>query len=347
MSRTLRDRKTTLNDDDAVAADAAAAAGVTPTPVGVFPAAETPASSQSKKVKKYPCGKCCEEVSANVRSLCCQVCELWFHADCVPGMNKEYFENCRLTYALIGQTAFLCHVCRRVVSKFKNTMKEMQEKVEMLGDRVAVLEMEKETLAQKIENMELRTSKVKEDLEGVEKEVVSGMEKAKEEVKKDMGREMKEREERSQNVVFYGLEESREGEVEARRKEETERVKEVVRKIGVELKEEVEVKFRAGKRKEGEGEKPRPLIVKISDDETRERIFKDSRNLARVPELRSVFVSQDLTWAQREEARKEEKELRELADRKTEEAKKEGKKGKFLVVGQRGRRRVVWTDRED
>ena len=207
--------------------------------------------------------------------------------------------------------------------------------------------MEKETLAQKIENMELRTSKVKEDLEGVEKEVVSGMEKAKEEVKKDMGREMKEREERSQNVVFYGLEESREGEVEARRKEETERVKEVVRKIGVELKEEVEVKFRAGKRKEGEGEKPRPLIVKISDDETRERIFKDSRNLARVPELRSVFVSQDLTWAQREEARKEEKELREVADRKTEEAKKEGKKGKFLVVGQRGRRRVVWTDRED
>ena len=45
---------------------------------------------------------------------------------------------------------------------------------------------------------------------GVEKEVVSGMEKAKEEVKKDMGRDMKEREERSLNVVFYGIEESKE-----------------------------------------------------------------------------------------------------------------------------------------
>ena len=67
----------------------------------------------------------------------------------------------------------------------------------------------------------------------------------------------------------------------------------------------------------------------------------------RVPALKSVFVSQDLTWAQREEARKEEKELRELAEKKTEEAKKDGKKGKYLVVGQRGRRRVVWTDRED
>ena len=49
-------------------------------------------------------------------------------------------------------------------------------------ERVVVLEMEKETLAQKIENMELKTTKVKEGLEGVEKEVVSGMEKAKEEV---------------------------------------------------------------------------------------------------------------------------------------------------------------------
>ena len=218
--------------------------------------------------------------------------------------------------------------------------------MEVLTDRVMVLEMEKETLAQKVENMEMKTSKVKEDLEGVEKEVVSGMEKAKEEVKKDMGREMKEREERSQNVVFYGLKESDVGEGEARRKEEREKVEEVVRNIGVELKGDVEVKFRAGK-KDGEGEKPRPLIVRISDDETRERIFKDSRNLARVPAFKSVFVAQDLTWAQREEARKEEKELREVAERKTEESKKEGKKGKYLVVGKRGRRRMVWTDRED
>ena len=86
--------------------------------------------------------------------------------------------------------------------------------------------------------------------------------------------------------------------------------------------------------------------MRISDDETRERILRGSRNLARSPAFRSVFVSQDLTWAQREEARKEEKELRELADKKTEQSKNEGKRGKYLVVGQRGRRRVVWTDKE-
>ena len=87
--------------------------------------------------------------------------------------------------------------------------------------------------------------------------------------------------------------------------------------------------------------------MRIGDDEARERILKDSRKLARSPAFRSVFVAQDLTWSQREEARREEKELRELAEKRTEEAKNEGKRGRYLVVGQRGRRRVVWTDRED
>ena len=262
-------------------------------------------------------------------------------------MTKEYFDNCNMTKDLIGHSAFLCHVCQKVVAKFKSAMKDMEEKMLVLENRVTVLELEKETLAEKVVSMEMKTSKVEEGLEGVEKEVVNGMEKAKEEVKKDMGREMKEREERSLNVVFYGVEESKAAEVEARKNEEKERVVEVIGCIGVELKEEVEIKFRAGKMNEGAGEKPRPLIVRISDDETRERILKDSRKLARSAAFRSVFVSQDLTWAQREEARKEEKQLRELADKKTEESKNEGKRGRYLVVGQRGRRRIVWTDRVD
>ena len=62
------------------------------------------------------------------------------------------------------------------------------------------MEVENEGMARKIERMEAKTSKVEEGLVGVEKEVVTGMEKAKEEVKKDMAREMFEREERSANV---------------------------------------------------------------------------------------------------------------------------------------------------
>ena len=341
--RNLRDRKVTVNDDDGAAADAALVVGATPASSGVAPASAAPAGSQSRKAKKYPCGKCDEEVTS--KSLCCQMCEFWFHSDCVPGMTKEYFDNCRQTQSLIGHTAFLCHLCRRVIGKINGAMKKMEEQVKALGNQVAVLAKENETLAQRVENMEVKTTKVKEGLEGVEKEVMSGMERTKEEVKRDMGKEMKEREERSQNVVLYGIEESKAAEVEERVREEQEKVEEVMSAIGVELREKAEEKFRAGKKIDGG--KPRPLIVRIADDENRERVYRDARKLARIPALRSVFVAHDLTWAQREEARKEEKELRELAEKKTEEAKNEGKRGKYLVVGQRGRRRVVWTDRVD
>ena len=54
-------------------------------------------------------------------------------------------------------------------------------------------------------------------------------------------------------------------------------------------------------------------------------------------------MSPDLTWQQREEARQEEKRLRDEAEKKNEQAKNEGRtSGQFIVVGPRGRRRVVW-----
>ena len=62
----------------------------------------------------------------------------------------------------------------------------------------------------------------------------------------------------------------------------------------------------------------------------------------RTDDMKRVFISPDLTREQREEARKAESRLREEAEKKTEEAKNEGKVGRYAVVGQRGRRRLLW-----
>ena len=77
------------------------------------------------------------------------------------------------------------------------------------------------------------------------------------------------------------------------------------------------------------------------------KLLQDARKLSRIPELKRVFIAEDMTWAQREEARKMERELREEAERKTNEAKNDGRVGKFILVGPRGRRRLVWTERTD
>ena len=92
---------------------------------------------------------------------------------------------------------------------------------------VTVLELEKEALAQKLEVMERGAIKVTERVDGVEKEVATGMEKAKEEVKKDVKTEMLQREERSCNIVIYGLEETTEDKADKWREGKTEATKRV------------------------------------------------------------------------------------------------------------------------
>ena len=172
------------------------------------------------------------------------------------------------------------------------------------------------------------------------------MERAKKEFKEEMETERKDREERSENVVVYGLAESERDEVEERKEFDKKKMLELTKEIGVEVKGEVEVKFRAGKKRD-DG-KPRPMIVRVEDEETRQKILANARRLARKDDWRRVFVSPDLTWQQREEAREEERKLRTEAERKTEEAKNEGRGGgRFVVMGPRGRRRVAWREERD
>ena len=257
-------------------------------------------------------------------------------------MTPQYFENCQRTYEEVGVSAFLCKTCMKVWNKVQKQFKDLKDEIREMSNRVTVLELEKETLAQKFENMEMRTAKVKEGLEDVEKEVVNGMVKAKEQVKKDVRTEMVEREERSANLVIYGLEESKEEAPEKRKEDDARKAKEVAEAVGVEEDAGIEFKFRAGKKSEEAGARPRPMIIKVPDDETRERMLKNASRLSRTADLKRVFISPDLTWEQREEGRKVEKSLRDQAEKKTEEAKNEGREGKYVVVGQRGRRRIVW-----
>ena len=63
--------------------------------------------------------------------------------------------------------------------------------------------------------------------------------------------------------------------------------------------EEVDVKFRAGKKRE-DGT-PRPLIVRFREEEKKERALNEARKLKRTEEWKTVFLAPDLTPKQREE----------------------------------------------
>ena len=220
----------------------------------------------AKKVK-FPCGKCDDEVTCGVA---CNACEIWFHDKCIEGMTKEYFDNCLKARELFGYSSFLCKVCRKMFIAVNKSLREIKSEMKKMEDRVQVLEMEKEVLAEKVERMEKGAEKVTERVVGVEKEVATGMEKAKEEVKNELKTEMTMREEQSSNICIYGLPESKEEDADRWRESENRKVMEVTEQMGIQVNGEIVVKFRSGRKRE-EGAKPRPMIVKISDDETREK----------------------------------------------------------------------------
>ena len=167
------------------------------------------------------------------------------------------------------------------------------------------------------------------------------MEKAKEEVKGEMREEMKEREDKKENIVIYGLKESADPDGRKRKDEDDEAVKNLATEIGVQFNGEIRSSYRAGPKTDGD--RPRPLIVTIVDEETREGILTNARRLYGKDLWKKVFVSHDLTWRQREEMRKEERKLKEEAEKKTEEGNGAGREGKCIVVGPRGRRRFKWV----
>ena len=63
---------------------------------------------------------------------------------------------------------------------------------------------------------------------------------------------MKAREERAENLVVYGVPESGKSEADDRKRDDKEQVEEMVEVIGVEVQGAVEVKFRTGKKVEGD-----------------------------------------------------------------------------------------------
>ena len=299
------------------------------------------AAENAKKSKKHPCGACSENVTGGKKSLMCAVCELWFHYDCIDGMTQQLFECCDLAYATFGVSSFFCKCCKKATAKLNGVIKELRGDIAALNKRMDKMEKDREKVMEKVSVVEKETVKVKEGLQGVEKEVTSGMAKAKEEVKVEMKTEMERREDKSRNLAIYGMKESTEDDNQKRVDDDKRKLDEMMMVIGVVPKGEVKVRFRAGKRGGDEDQRPRPLIITVEDEETREEMKKKARVLARSDDWKRVFIGDDLTYEQREMARKEEREMRQEAERKTEQAKKEGETGKYIVVGRRGSRRII------
>ena len=216
----------------------------------------------------------------------------------------------------------------------------MQDVIDELREELREEREARLKLTERVVKMEGGAEKVKEKVVGMEKEIESGMEKTKKEVTEALETEKTEREEKAANIVIHGLKESTRGKGEERREDDEVAVKQMLRAMEVEAEGEIEVKWRLGKKSD---EAPmRPLVVKFGSKDEKDKVLKNGRKLKRKDPWSTVYVSPDLTYRQRTEARQEEAKLKEEAKEKNEEEKNdEDREGEWIVVGPRGRRRVV------
>ena len=316
------------------------------------PAGTPDTRSKAVKVAKNPCGNCMKECISGNSIPCGGACNFHYHQACVEGMTPEYIDNCEKIDCIYGGSSFLCMICRNVNGFMNNTFKAQQDEMKairadmkvgdaekrVLQEKVKALEAEIRLLIGKIDGIQSNTDQVKTKVVTMELGMEAGMEKALKEVQQETAKENEEKDRKALNVVIHGATESEKVDKEEVKAEEEETVMKIAEAMEVEIEGDIEVMYRAGAKKTDA--KSRPLVVKVSNNATREKLLTYGNRLSRKAEWRKVFVSLDLTYQQREEARKLDAELYEEAEKKTEEAKNEGRGGgRYKVVGQRGRRK--------
>ena len=224
--------------------------------------------------------------------------------------------------------SLICPNCRNFVPFMNGNFDEVFKKIAGLEGRVNsaearanaaearanAAELELQQIRAEVDAMKNGTNQVKQQIVVMEKEIENGMEQAKKEFKEEMTVEMRAKEEKAANIVIYGAKESDKEGVAERVVEDERLVRELAEQIEVEIVGEIEPKYRAGKKLDGGG-KPRPLVVKVSDKETREQLLQKARFLGRNDQWKNVFVALDLTSKEREDARKKEEKMKEEANR--------------------------------
>ena len=149
--------------------------------------------------------------------------------------------------------------------------------------------------------------------------------------------EQMEKVQRKKNVVVYNLPESEEEQARDRYKEDEIACRKIFEVMEMENIEQKQL-IRLGKREEY---KIRPVLVKLKDEEAAKEVLVRAKRLRFSEQYAGVFISKDLSRAEREREKNLRKELKELRENETEEEWYKIKNGKIVKerIERRGRGR--------
>ena len=271
----------------------------------------------------------------------CCICDSWWHPQCAH-LSQEVFDMIIKWMASGLDSPWKCQTCDRAMAKYSKLASVLTTKVEA---NVKVL-AEHSGRMDRIEDREKgRDSK----LDNQQKEI----DHLKEQLVKlgDSGgpsafREMDERCEKENNLVFHRVEESGDGEARRRIEQDKRLIQQILNVMGVEVGVEKDIKFvrRLGARaSDGDIGKrdPRPLLIGLVHKHHSELILENSWLLGDASNevYKAVSVVKDLTLKQRAGERELFKEAARKNLTRTQEQQQESMA--FKVVGRRGSKREI------
>ena len=269
-------------------------------------------------VKKYPCIICSTEVGGKTGGVQCTYCDRWVHPKCA-NITKAHLELYKLP-----SCQYICDTCVKVSAKIKKEIQHLQ---------VTTMEMR--------ENIEANKQEIgaqKKRLEKVEKKVEE-LDPAKiiEQSRDNMLKELRERETRKDNLVFYQVEEPETTQGHKRKEHDVKKVIEVCEFLQCPITTEgIKFIFRVGEKRD-DRPGPRPIIICLKDPGARKYILENTRRLAS-SQYGRISITPDLTPLQR----KEEEGLRKEAETRNKNLNDEDRLNyEWVCVGMKGQRTLI------
>jgi len=289
------------------------------------PAARKDREKEREKERRTLCVGCKKKFNKSDSCVICGMCNYWYHKACA-GMSDDVFKCVENHWNENKSTFWSCQPCAAYSKGITARLREMEGRLEEV-------EKNQEEHGERVERVERKVEKLGSDLQERDDKVDERLDRK----DRALYEEMRERELRKKNVVFYGI-----GELQAERATWQERVEWDRRSCGnifaaLDLDLTVEaIKF--VKRLGEKGEQPRPMLAGFYTEIEKSTLLRNAMKLEKT-KYKEVNVVPDLTKRQREE----ETSLKNEAERRNKNLPESDKTKNlhWVVAGARGEKRLA------
>ena len=292
-----------------------------------MPPKQTDRDKEREKERKSTCVGCKKKFTKSDYCVLCGMCNFWYHKTCA-GMSDDVYKCVDQHFKDHGYTFWNCQPCSSYAKGITARMRELE-------GRLDEVERCQDKQEDRMKEMDGRMKRV----EGSVDKLAGKINDVAENSGGNVFQELHERHVRRYNVVFYGVGEA-EGDrptVEEKREWDAKSCQNVFDALNLRLKAS---SLRYLRRIGEKGDKPRPLLVGMRSTEDKELLL-DNAKFLRDTHMSSVGISKDLT----PQEIREEKEMEREAETRNKELSQEdrAKNLKWLVVGQKGEKRLIKT----